>query len=190
MPRRRIVQLILNRHAIFFSIYNYLQDFDVLRALVVAAGLVDALNGGENGLDDITVFAPNDRAFFLLARELGYTGRYDEEMFYNFLVEALTGLAGDLGVELVDLITNVLTYHVGVGSYKVQDLRQMRETDTALAGSSLRFGRTRKGLRTIVADASGRPRRRFPKISKTQLDIPVSSGFVHVINKVLLPLAV
>ena len=154
-----------------------MQDFDVLRALVVATDLVDALNGD---LDDITVFAPNDGAFFRLARQLGYTGRYNEESFYNFLVTALTGLASDLDVGLDVLLTNVLTYHVGKGRYTVQELRQMGNIDTYLDQAGLKIRGGRGGRRTFIRDAAPR---RFTRISKTQFDIPVMGGLVHVVNK-------
>lgn len=157
------------------------KDFDVLRQLVVTADLVDALNGGIT--DPITVFAPNDRAFFILAGELGYNGNYDEEEFFGFLAEALTGLANSLGVDLVALITDVLTYHVGLGRMSVKQLRRMRRFDT-LQGTRIKVRRSRNKRRTILADAGPT----FPKITKKQFNIKVKGGYVHVINRVLIPL--
>ncbi|MFK8025874.1 MAG: hypothetical protein AB8G26_18105, partial [Ilumatobacter sp.] len=59
------------------------RDYDMLREALVATGLAGAVAAS----DDITVFAPNDRAFIRLAQDLGYDGR-DEAGALGFLVAA------------------------------------------------------------------------------------------------------
>ena len=91
------------------------RDYDILLNAVLAAGLQDAL-GDPNA--DLTVFAPNDRAFFLLARALGNRG-YGEEDVFSFIVETLTALGGG---DFKPLLTDILLYHVSPSSKTVKDV--------------------------------------------------------------------
>ena len=84
-------------------------DFDILE--VAARAVVDAKGAGTtvaqlaNPDAALTVFAPNDRAFQVLAHEL--TGKW-------FWTEAgvVNGLLGALGPNAVDTLETVLLYHV------------------------------------------------------------------------------
>ncbi len=79
-------------------------DFDI----VTKAALVTGADGILAGLDSFTLFAPNDRAFEVLAKDLGllpkgyrFSATVDETQIFN----AIAGLG-------VDTITAVLLYHV------------------------------------------------------------------------------
>jgi uncharacterized surface protein with fasciclin (FAS1) repeats len=60
-----------------------------------------------NPTANLTVFAPNDRAFVRLARDLGFTGT-TEAAAWQFLVGALTQLGNG---DPIPVLTNVLLYH-------------------------------------------------------------------------------
>ncbi|MBT8081689.1 MAG: fasciclin domain-containing protein, partial [Gammaproteobacteria bacterium] len=81
------------------------RDFDILLNAVIAADLAGAL---DNPDADLTVFAPNDRSFMRLARNLGYKGG-NEGKAYDFIVAALTDLSGG---DPIPLLKNILLYHV------------------------------------------------------------------------------
>ena len=81
-------------------------DYDILLNAVLTAELAEAL-ADPNA--DYTLFAPNDRAFIRLARDLGYEG-WDEEETWLFLVDALTELGGG---DPIPVLTDILLYHVG-----------------------------------------------------------------------------
>jgi len=72
---------------------------------VVTAGLDGAL---ADPAASLTVFAPNDRGFVRLARDLGFEGRGEEEAWL-FLVDALAALGGG---DPIPVLTDVLLYHV------------------------------------------------------------------------------
>lgn len=82
-------------------------DYDVLLAAVSVADLVGVL---DNPADDLTVWAPKDRAFVRTAQDLGFTGPLsDEEGAWNFLVDALTTIGGG---DPIPTLTTILQYHV------------------------------------------------------------------------------
>lgn len=139
------------------------RDFDILREALVATDLVDAVAT----TDDINVFAPNDRAFRRLARQLGWEGRGEESAF-GFLAE-------NVGV---DTIADVLLYHVGTERLSVWDL--FRTTDvTSLLGPEV----TLKNFRIIDADTDDRNARiTFPWY------VPASNGSIVVVDEVLRPI--
>ncbi len=79
-------------------------DFDIVTKAAIVTGATDTLAG----LDSFTLFAPNDRAFEVLANDLGLLGKnyrfganVDETRVFN----AIAGLG-------TDTITEVLLYHV------------------------------------------------------------------------------
>lgn len=146
-------------------------DYDILLNAVVTAGLAETLAAPDL---DVTVWAPNDRAFKKLARDLGWQGRGEADA-WAYLVDQLTALGeGDP----IPVLTAVLTYHVTPG---VRDAEAVLTTDTfpTLQGGEI----TRKGLRLIDAD----PDVKNPKLVNP-LDIKASNGIIHTINRVLLPI--
>lgn len=150
-------------------------DYDILLTAVLTAGLADALNNPE---DNLTVFAPNDRAFIRLARDLGYNGR-DEAGTWEFLVEALTGLGDG---DPIPVLTDILKYHVVPDRVNVfgfvKAVIRNQEIPTLLEGATL--DPFLFGLVDNEPDLRN-PRLTFP------VNIRASNGFIHTINRVLIP---
>ncbi|MDX1411587.1 MAG: fasciclin domain-containing protein [Nitrospirales bacterium] len=148
------------------------RDYDILLNAVLAVGLQDAL-GDPNA--DLTVFAPNDRAFILLARALGNRG-YGEEDAFNFLVAALTELGGG---DFKPLLTNILLYHVSPSSQTVKDVVLSDEVVTLLTGVTFEpMGMTLMDNEPALED---------PMIIGKSSNINAANGRVHTINHVLIP---
>ncbi|MEM8745926.1 MAG: fasciclin domain-containing protein [Actinomycetota bacterium] len=143
------------------------RDYDLLREALVATGLADAVASA----DDITVFAPNDRAFIRLARDLGFRG-HDEAGAFAFLAEA----TGFQSADEPGLLADVLLYHVAPGGGTVAELQG--DVPTLFGPSVTVDGRT-------VIDAD--PDDRDAKIRRP-FDAPVGNGFVHTVNRVLRPI--
>ncbi|MGC1513106.1 MAG: fasciclin domain-containing protein [Acidimicrobiales bacterium] len=147
-------------------------DYDLLLNAVKTAGLVDALN---DPAAKLTVFAPNDRAFILLARDLGFEGR-DEAGAWEYLVGALTGLGNG---DPVPVLTNVLLYHVAPGALGIFDVALSNKVDTLLGAS---FGVK------FVALVDAEPDLKNPVVLPLASNIKASNGIVHTISRVLLPI--
>ncbi len=155
--------------------YNW-RDFDILLNAVLAAGLDGALADETAAL---TVFAPDDRAFFRLARLLGYEGTYDEEAVFLAIVDALTVLGeGDP----IPLLTNVLLYHVAPGALSLNTVLLSEEIETLLEGGVL----VPKGFGLEDADRGVRN----PHLILMRGDLRADNGLIHPINRVLLPLQI
>lgn len=147
-------------------------DYDLLLNAVKTAGLVDALN---DPAAKLTVFAPNDRAFVWLARDLGFEGR-DEAGAWDYLVGALTGLGNG---DPVPVLKNVLLYHVAPEALGIFDVAFSNKVDTLLGTS---FGV--KFVVLVDADPDFRSAVVLPRSS----NIEASNGVVHTISRVLLPI--
>ncbi len=144
-------------------------DYDLLREALIATDLVGAVASAE----DITVFAPADLSFVLLARELGYHG-WDEAGAFATIAEA-TGYVspGDPG-----LLDDVLLYHVAPGAKTVSELDEAGSIATLL-GASIEVD----GWRVIDADTNDRD----PYIVRPS-DIVAGNGIVHTVFGVLRPI--
>ena len=149
-------------------------DFDILLNAVVAAGLADALN---NPADDLTVLAPNDKAFIKTARDLGYHGE-DEAGAFGFIVAALTDLGGG---DPIPLLQAVLLYHVVPAG---QTNKQILESD--LVDTLLGAGIYPDAVSRTLGD--NEPALRDPFVYVFKFDnIRASNGFIQTIGRVLFP---
>ena len=174
------------------------RDYDILLNAVLAAGLEDELNDPDA---DLTVFAPNDRAFIRLAQDLGYSGK-DEAGAFEFIVGVLT----DLGEgNPIPVLTNILFYHVSPGAKYAVDVSRadvvytLLFDATVLPKSRVLQGRSVLGFRggAIIDDQRVRlrvtlvdndPEFQDPKIISSSSNIKASNGIVHCIDRVLIPI--
>ncbi|MCP4817803.1 MAG: hypothetical protein GY883_01355 [Shimia sp.] len=144
--------------------------FEALTGALVATGLVGLFTDRSN---DFTVFAPTDDAFRALATELGLdtTGVADADL--------PTALVGALGI---DLVRDVLLYHVEAGGRSLADIQKGRLVETALDG----------GRFAVVGDKlkDADPSRDDPSFVAGLTDIEAANGEIHVIDSVLLPIDV
>ncbi|SFT77320.1 Uncaracterized surface protein containing fasciclin (FAS1) repeats [Algoriphagus locisalis] len=126
-------------------------EFTQLVAALTRAGLVDAVSGGMD--DNLTVFAPTDAAFQDLYDALGVSG-----------VDEID----------IDLLTDVLTYHVVPARAFSQDLRDGAELPTLLEGQNLTVD-----LPGLTINESS--------LVPSMLNIHATNGVIHVIDQVILP---
>lgn len=126
-------------------------EFTQLVAALVRANLVDAVSG--DAMDNLTVFAPTDAAFEALYDALGVNG-----------VNEIP----------VDLLTNVLLYHVVPARAFSQDLREGAALPTLLEGQELNVD-----LANLQINESG--------LVAAALNIHATNGVIHAIDQVLLP---
>jgi uncharacterized surface protein with fasciclin (FAS1) repeats len=151
-------------------------DYDILLTAVVTADLAGAL---ANPKAELTVFAPNDAAFILLARDLGYDGR-DEAGAWNFLVAALTELGeGDP----IPVLTAVLLYHVAPGDITAFDFILLSlfqaPVETLLEGATFQP----QFFRIVDNDPDLRNASLF-----FPLNVAADNGRIHTITRVLIPI--
>lgn len=147
-------------------------DFDILLNAVLAAELDGALADPHASL---TVFAPNDRAFVWLARQFGFEGN-DEAGAFNAIVSVLTDLSGG---DPIPLLTDILLYHVSPEARNLHEIRSTETIDTLLDGATL----VSVWLRLL----DNEPELKDPRIISAAADIQAVNGFIHTINRVLIP---
>lgn len=129
-------------------------QFKTLLRAVREAGLVDAVAG----LDDVTVFAPNNRSFIRTASALGVP-------------------VGDLIAALSDagILDDVLLYHVVPVELYSSDVVGFVGDVPTLQGD------------TIAVDGNALTLNGSTHLVTSKLDIGASNGVIHVIDSVLLP---
>ena len=151
-------------------------DFDILREAVLAANLAGALGDTEA---DLSVFAPTDGAFIQLARDFGADIQDgDEAGALNAIIAAANGLAGSEEAGL-QLITDILLYHVSPGAKNLATLQSGGDIAT-LNGATL----TVEGLTVLDLE---------PDLADPMIvlqDVATGNGVVQAIDRVLLPLDV
>ncbi|MEM8729955.1 MAG: fasciclin domain-containing protein [Pseudomonadota bacterium] len=143
--------------------------FDVLRIALKATDLTATFNHG----GDFTVFAPTDDAFRELAEHtlgIDTTGLGDGKL--------ATALVDALGV---DLLTEVLTYHVAAGSNSLVELQTAGSVET-LFGTDL----------TIAMDSiiDADPEVENAEFIRGLTDVGATNGVIHAVDQVLLPIDV
>ena len=146
-------------------------DYDILLNAVLTADLAGTL--ATPGLN-VTVWAPNDRAFIRTARDLGFTG-WSEKGAWNFLVGALTNLGGG---DPIPVLTAILTYHVTPEARGVFSVLTTKTFPTLQGGTITRHGFTLQDADPDIKD----PRLTLP------LQVRASNGIIHTIDRVLIPI--
>jgi uncharacterized surface protein with fasciclin (FAS1) repeats len=154
-------------------------DTDILAAAVVAAGLAGVLDSDSV---NYTVFAPTDRAFRLLTKDLGGPWQASEATVATWLVE-------NVGV---DLLTEILLYHVVEGEVFSSDVvpaLQGAHVPT-LNGSTFEvFIQYKKNgsLKAVFLRDQDHDDLNA-KLKLNALDIDASNGVVHLIDRVMRPI--
>lgn len=148
-------------------------NFDILTQAVGETGLAEALAAEDA---DLTVFAPTDKAFTTLAQNLGFQGNTnDDTAVFDFLTGALGDIAPD--GDAIQLLTDVLQYHVSAGSKDLNAVAGLDQVTTLLGGAT--FAPDGTDL------ADNEPDLTNPTLINT--DIQTDNGIVHAIDRVLLP---
>lgn len=164
-------------------------DFDIVEA--AARAVVDAKGAGNttvaalaNPDAALTVFAPNDRAFQVLARDL--TGKW-----YGTEAGVVNGIVGALGADAIDTLETVLLYHVlkpelGKVSFATAKSLSGSEVPTAL-GPTIKL-RYYGWINTLVL-VDKDPTDANPWVVNSKRNIETSNGksIIHGIALVLRP---
>ena len=150
-------------------------DYDVLISLVDVLGLTETLDEPSS---ELTVFAPSDGAFITLATDLGFAGGTEEEAA-DFIVATLIDITPDAFAAL----DAIVRYHVSPTAISADDFLTLSKNGTAvetlLPGFTVTpsFGTIVDGANEFEDPAAATPN-----------DVMAGSGFVHTIDRVLLPL--
>jgi uncharacterized surface protein with fasciclin (FAS1) repeats len=147
------------------------RDFDILNALLDAAGLTATL---DDSTREFTLFAPTDAAFLRLVKQLGFEGR-DEQESFDDLVGMLTTLGGG---DPIDLLTRILTFHVTEEALTQREIIRSDRIDTLFDQDILPNGRLLGDLDTVADD---------PRLIGPRADLEAENGFIQAIDGVLLP---
>jgi uncharacterized surface protein with fasciclin (FAS1) repeats len=142
-------------------------DYDLLIAAVTATGLAPTL---DDESQRFTVFAPNDRAFQRLVKDL--TGS-------STLPSEKAALDAVLATFSVDQIKNILLYHVVAG-------RALGPIQVLFAGrlTMANGGIVKPRLLRLVDET---PALRDPRLVLWAIDIRATNGVIHTIDRVLVP---
>ncbi len=161
-------------------------DFDIVTTAIIATGLVPTLES----LDNITVFAPNDRAFEVLAVKTGALPknyRFGATVNETKIVNALVAKLG------LDTIKKVVLYHVFTGGAlagaDVVKLPVFGTKITMANGQKLgitNFTRFFGAPTIFLGDKDGSFFNDYVVRSKVDV-VKVRGGVVHGISDVLLP---
>jgi uncharacterized surface protein with fasciclin (FAS1) repeats len=149
------------------------RDYDVLVQAVLAAGLDDDLATASA----VTVFAPNDRAFKRLAKDLTGEQPRSERAAFNAIAGALATL--DPNGDPIPLLTQVLLYHVVLG--EALDPLEVLRSESLTMGNG---GTVGVGFLQLIDQE---PDLRDPRFVLPKLDIQASNGVIHTIDRILIP---
>lgn len=127
-------------------------DFSILVSILSMPELQPILEAASDPASDLTVFAPTNQAFLNLLSALGKS---------------------DLSEVPVDLLVDIVKYHIASGTVMSTDLSNGQEINTLLEGDMLNV--------TIGSDVM------IDNSKVISADIKASNGVVHVIDNVLLP---
>lgn len=144
-------------------------DFDILTAAVVANGTF--AGAVQDSSTAVTLFAPNDRAFQLLAKDLTGKWYFTEQGVLNAIVGA---------VGKGEKLTKVLSYHLVAGKVVKADVPLNKPIATLNGDQTITVKATRYGIK--IQDAAPF---RDPYLIRT--DIDAGHSVIHSISRVLVP---
>jgi uncharacterized surface protein with fasciclin (FAS1) repeats len=161
------------------------RDYDIVEAAALTVitnkpGTPVALLADDSAA--LTVLAPNDRAFQLLAFSLTGKWSWTEAAVVNSIVGAISSL----GLDPIDTLETVLLYHVIPGRLTSADViaRSGQPVTTAQGGTIGIRAYGRLGVvRLIDQDRNALD----PFLVRSQLNIGAGNSIVHGINLVLRP---
>lgn len=141
-------------------------DYDLLVQAVLATGLDAALADRSTSY---TVFAPNDRAFLRLVRDLTGSWPASESEALTTITRAFT----------TDQIANILLYHAVAGK-KLGAIKVLTSKSLTMANGGVvkPRGITLRDETPALAD---------PRLVLWKINIPASNGVIHTIDRVLVP---
>jgi uncharacterized surface protein with fasciclin (FAS1) repeats len=142
------------------------KDYDLLIQAVLYTELAGALSGDTQ----LTVFAPNDRAFQKLVADLTGSDELPSE------ADALAAIVETFSKEQ---ITDILLYHVTAGAL---DSAAVLGSDSL---TMLNTGTVMPRFPGFLGDETAALR--DPKLVNKAYDIVASNGYIHTINRVLVP---
>ncbi|MDY0910970.1 fasciclin domain-containing protein [Microbacterium sp. CFBP9034] len=139
-------------------------DYDILVQAVLATELAEPLSGGT-----WTVFAPTDRAFLRLVRDLTGVAPASEAEALTTITTAFT----------IDQIREIVLYHAVEGR-TISPLRLILTRSLTMAD-----GGVVRPIGIVLRDES--PTLRNPKLVLSGVNIKATNGVIHTIDRVLVP---
>lgn len=157
------------------------RDYDLVTAAVLAVGANDLVPAAANKGASLTVLAPNDQAFRLLAQDLTKKRYRTEQQVLDALLAVEAGAPGT--------IKTVLTYHIvpaKLGPAAV--LASDNVAVTTLGGGTFTVDVINKKT-AFVQFVDGDPNARNPFLNKINVGGgELANGFIHGIDRVLRPI--
>ncbi len=161
-------------------------DYDILEA--AARAVVDAKGVGGTTVAALanpdfagTVFAPNDRAFQVLAREL--TGKW-----YGTEAGVVNGIVTALGAGAIDTLENVLLYHVVGGKTTFAQAKALSgESVPTVLGPTIKLKYYGWINTLVLADKDTNDLNPWVVNSKRNIETSNGKSIIHGISLVLRP---
>ena len=157
------------------------RDYDIVTAAVLLPGNADLVAAASNPNASLTVLAPNDQAFRILAQQLTKKHLRTEQAVVDALVAIETAAPGTL--------RTVLTYHI-VGA-KLSPTAVLSSDNVAvntLQGGTFTVDVINKRV-AFVQFVDGDPNARNPFLNKINVGGgELANGFIHGIDRVLRPI--
>lgn len=157
------------------------RDYDLVTAAVLAVGANDLVPAAANKDAALTVLAPNDQAFRLLARDLTKRPMHTEQQVLDALLAVEAGAPGT--------IKTVLTYHIVPAKLgPTQVLNSDNAQVTTLGGGTFAVDVINKRV-AFVQFVDGDPNARNPFLNKVNVGGgELANGYIHGIDRVLRPI--